>query len=400
MAIYYYKAVRSDGVLLKGHLDALNIRDLESKLESTGCELIDAKEKSRVGFGLKQKIARRDIIDFFVHMEQMFEAGVPVIEALNDFQEGLERSQLKDMVNSLIGKIQSGASLSDAMNDEDKVFSNLTIELIRVGEASGELAAMFGEIKDGLRWQDELITQTKKLLMYPLFVGVVVFGVLCFLMIYLVPQMTGFIASMGGELPFHTKALIAVSDFFVDFWYLIIAMPIVVYALIKIAINKSSDARLLYDKAILRLPTIGPVLKKIILSRFSSNFALLYRSGIGVLEGLEITQGVVANKYVEQEIGFIREQVMEGKRISDAFTQTQLFPQLVLRMIKVGEQTGGLDKSLKNVSYFYDRDVKDSIDKIQGMIEPAMTVFLGVLLGWVMVSVLGPVYDLISNLDI
>ena len=129
-------------------------------------------------------------------------------------------------------------------------------------------------------------------------------------------------------------------------------------------------------------------------------FSLLYRSGIGVLEGLRITQGVVGNAYVKQEIEFIHNQVTEGTGISDAFARTQLFPQLVMRMIRVGEQTGGLDKSLVNVSYFFNRDVEDSIEKLQSMIEPAMTVILGLLLGWVMMSVLGPIYDLIGNMEL
>lgn len=400
MASFSYKAVRSDGKLIKGMLDALNIHDLESKLERTGCELIDAKEKSGRSFALRKKITRRDLIDFFVHMEQMFAAGVPVIESLNDFREGLDPSQLKDLVGSLISKIESGSNLSEAMQSESKIFSSLMVELVKVGEVSGELATMFGEIKDGLRWQDELITQTKKLMMYPVFVGVVVFAVLCFMMIYLVPQMTGFISSMGGELPLHTRALIAVSDFFVDYWYVIISSPFLLFILLKVLIRKSNKARLWSDKMKLRLPIIGPVIKKIILARFATNFALLYRSGIGVLHGLKITQGVVNNRFVEKEIGLIHNQVTEGDKISEAFTRTQLFPQLVLRMVRVGEQTGGLDKSLLNVSYFYNRDVKDSIDKVQSMIEPTMTVVLGLLLGWIMVSVLGPVYELISGLDI
>jgi type IV pilus assembly protein PilC len=401
MASFSYKAIRSDGKLIKGMLEALNIHDLESKLERTGCELIDARErKSRRSLILRKKITRRDLIDFFVHMEQMFAAGVPVIDSLNDFREGLDPSQLKDVVSSLIGKIESGSSLSAAMLTESKVFSNLMVELVKVGEVSGELATMFGEIKDALKWQDELISQTKKLMMYPLFVGAVVFAVLCFMMMYLVPQMIEFITSLDGELPIHTRALIAVSDFFVDFWYLVFLTPVFLFMSVKLAIAKSAKARLAFDKLVLGLPAFGPVIKKIILARFATNFSLLYRSGIGVLQGLQITQGVVKNTYVEQEISYIQNQVTEGASISDAFTRTGLFPQLVLRMIRVGEQTGGLDKSLLNVSYFYNRDVKDSIEKIQSMIEPTMTVILGLLLGWIMVSVLGPVYELISGLDI
>jgi type IV pilus assembly protein PilC len=400
MANFSYKAVRRDGVVIKGDMEALHILDLEYRLEKTGCELISAKAKS-TGFSFMQKnITRRDLIDFFVYMEQMILAGVPIVEALDDFKQGLEPSELKNVVSDLCEKIQSGSTLSAAMESSNKVFSSLMIELVKVGEQSGLLATIFGEIKDALKWQDELITQTKKIIMYPAFVGAVVFGVLCFMMIYLVPQMVGFIANMGGELPFHTKLLMAVSDIFVNYWYLIISTPIVIFVATKITINKSPAARLWFDRNVLKLPGLGSVLKKIILARFASNFALLYRSGIGVLEGLKITRGVVGNTFVAKEIDFIHEQVTEGVGISDAFARTQLFPQLVMRMIRVGEQTGGLDKSLVNVSYFFNRDVEDAIEKLQSMIEPAMTVILGLILGWVMMSVLGPIYDLIGNMEL
>jgi len=400
MANFSYKAVRRDGVVINGVMDALHIVDLEARLEKTGCELISAKSKA-TGFSfLKKKITRRDLIDFFVYMEQMILAGVPIVESLDDFKQGLDASELKNVVGNLAEKIQSGSTLSGAMESSDSVFSTLMIELVKVGEKSGLLATIFGEIKDALKWQDELIAQTKKIIMYPAFVGTVVFAVLCFMMIYLVPQMVGFIANMGGELPFHTKLLMAVSDIFVHYWYLILCTPVIIFFMLKTTLNKSGSARLWFDKNILKIPGVGGVLKKIILARFASNFALLYRSGIGVLEGLQITRGVVDNAYVAKEIDFIHDQVTEGTGIADAFARTQLFPQLVMRMIRVGEQTGALDKSLVNVSYFFNRDVEDSIDKLQSMIEPAMTVILGLILGWVMMSVLGPIYDLIGNMEL
>tara|TARA_R110002074_G_scaffold145034_1_gene293245 strand:- start:105719 stop:106921 length:1203 start_codon:yes stop_codon:yes gene_type:complete len=400
MATFSFKAVRHDGKRISGSQEALNIYDLESKLEKNGTVLITAKERTATIFTKRKKITRRDIIDFYIYMEQMFQAGVPVIESLVDFRDVLEPTQFKQVVSSLIDQIESGKKLSESMFEHHHVFSNLMVELVRVGEMTGELATIFGEIKKSLMWQDELIVKTKKLMMYPLFVGTVVFGVLCFMMIYLVPQMVGFITEMGGELPFHTLVLIAVSKFFVEYWYLILMMPILIVLITKILINKNNEARLIFDRNILLIPWLGLILKKIILARFATNFALMYRSGIGVLEALKVTEGVVDNVFVAGEIDFIHSQVTEGAGLSDAFSRTDLFPPLVMRMIRVGEQTGGIDKSLVNVSYFFDRDVEDSIEKLQSMIEPAMTVILGVILGWVMMSVLGPIYDLIGGLEI
>lgn len=400
MVMYAYKAVRDDGKIMTGSIEAMNALDLEAKLEKTGFELIFSKEKKSSHFFVKRKIDRGELIDFFIHMEQMVAAGVPILESIEEFKEGLNPSSLRTMIESLVNNIESGKTLSAAMAQENKVFSKLTTELIKVGEISGNLPAMFGEIKDGLIWQDELISKTKKLMMYPIFVGTLVFGVLCFMMMYLVPQMTSFIASLGGSLPIHTRALIATSDFFIDYWYVVLLSPICLVISIKISTKRSAKAKLYFDRIRLRIPMIGNVLQKIILARFASNFALLYRSGIGVLQGLDITCGIVNNRFVEQEIRYIHNRVTEGSTISDAFNRSQLFPPLVLRMIKAGEHSGNIDKALVNVSYFYDRDVKESIDKVERMIEPTMTVILGALLGWIMVSVLGPVYSLISSMEI
>lgn len=400
MPTFSYKAVRHDGKGITGSQDALNIYDLESKLEQTGTVLISAKEKTAGLFARRKKITRRDVIDFYIFMEQMFVAGIPVIESLEDFRDSLDPGQFKSLINSLVGQIESGKKLSEAMAEYHKVFSPLMVELVRVGETSGELASIFGELKKTLMWQDELIAKSKKVMMYPAFVGLVVFGVLCFMMIYLVPQMVGFITEMGGELPFHTMALIAVSEFFVDYWYTLLILPLFLGGMTNVLIKKSDKARLLFDKYKLKLPWLGPILKKIILTRFSTNFALMYSSGIGVLQGLKISEGVVDNLFIAEEVEFIHTQVTEGMGISDAFARTDLFPPLVMRMMRVGEQTGGLDKSLVNVSYFFNRDVEDSIEKLQSMIEPAMTVVLGILLGWVMLSVLGPIYDLIGGIEL
>jgi type IV pilus assembly protein PilC len=219
-----------------------------------------------------------------------------------------------------------------------------------------------------------------------------------FLMIYLVPQMTGFIRNMGQDIPLQTQILIAVSNFFVNYWWAVILAPFAAWGGLKLAILRNPAVEYALDHYKLRVPLIGPILRKIILSRFASSFAMMYASGITVLDAIRGCEELVGNKPIEQALKTAGQQIAEGKNLTAAFQDLGIFPPLVIRMLRIGENTGALDTSLLNVAYFYNREVRDSIGKVQAMIEPAMTIVLGLLLGWVMLSVLGPVYDSISKM--
>jgi len=218
------------------------------------------------------------------------------------------------------------------------------------------------------------------------------------MMIYLVPKMVGFITNMGHELPLHTKVLIGTSNIFVNYWYLVIGLPLLLAAVAVALVRSRPAARLRFDEAKLRLPLLGAILRKVILSRFASVFAMMYASGISILDSLRASEGIVGNQAIRNGLHQVGEMIAEGQSITTAFQNVGLFPPLVIRMLKVGENTGALDTALINVGYFYGRDVRESIGRIQALIEPAMTIVLGLILGWVMLSVLGPVYDTITKL--
>jgi type IV pilus assembly protein PilC len=217
-------------------------------------------------------------------------------------------------------------------------------------------------------------------------------------MIYLVPQMTGFIRNMGQQVPLQTRILIEVSHFFVNFWWAIIAAPFVAWFGLKLAARSYPAVEYAIDRYKISLPLVGPILRKIILSRFASSFAMMYASGITVLDAIRSSEEIVGNKPLENALRTAGQQIAEGKNLTAAFQEAELFPPLVIRMLKIGESTGGLDTALLNVSYFYNREVKEGIAKLQAMIEPALTLVLGLILGWVMLAVLGPVYDTISKM--
>ncbi len=400
MGVYRYKGVDEQGKRAHGRLDASNEFELQQRLESMGVELISCKALDGNSSAVSgKKITRQELINFCFHMEQMTRVGVPIIEALVDLRDSIDNPRFRDILSAMVAAIEGGKTFSEALADFPRVFDEVFVSLVRVGEHSGELNKVLFNITETLKWQDELAAQTKKVMIYPAFVGLVVTGVIFFLMLYLVPQMVGFIENMGHALPLHTRLLIATSDFFTAYWYLILLLPTALFLFISYLARLRPDVAYQLDAMKLRVWLVGPILRKIILSRFANYFALLYASGVTVLQGMQISEDIVGNRVIARALGDVRRQVEDGKNMSESFRSVGLFPPLVLRMIKIGESTGGLDAALTNVSYFYNRDVKDSIEKLQGMIEPMMTVVLGLILGWVMLSVLGPIYDIISKIQ-
>jgi type IV pilus assembly protein PilC len=397
MALYSYRAIDDLGKAHKGLQDAANQVDLELRLKRSGLDLIDAKmDSGSTGMG-RNKIKRSELITFFFNLEQLSSAGVPLLESLADLRDTMNDQHFREIIANLIESIEGGKKLSEAMKLHSDAFDKIFISLTQAGEASGRLPEVFQHITESLKWQDEMSSHTKTILLLPAIVGTVVVGVTFFLMIYLVPQLVSFIKGMGQELPFQTRVLLATSSFFVNYWYVLLALPIVLPIIAKLVISYSQEMRLRFDRLKLNMWVIGPILRKIILARFANTFALMYGSGITILDCIASTRDVVNNHAIAKSLDDVTHEIESGKNLTQSFQETGMFPPLVIRMLKVGEATGSLDKALLNVSYFYDRDVKSSIKKVQVMIEPTMTIVLGSLLGWVMLSVLSPIYDLIGK---
>ena len=400
MALYAYKAINPSGRTVLGRLDAINLVDLEMRLKRMELDFVNGntvKESNLLGQG---KVPRREIINFCFHLEQLARAGVPIIDGLTDLRDSLETPRFREVLAGMVESIEGGKTLSQAMDEYPRVFDEVFTSLIRAGEETGNLSGVLKNLNESLKWQDELAAQTKKLIMYPAFMGLVVIGVVFFMMIYLVPKMVGFIKNMGQQIPLQTKILIATSNLFVNYWYIVVLLPVAVTIGINFAIRTNPKARHRFDGVKLKIPMLGEILRKIILSRFASVFAMMYASGISILESIKTTEKVVGNSVIREGLEQAGQLIADGLNVTAAFQRVGLFPPLVIRMLRVGENTGGLDTALMNVSYFYNRDVKESIERVQTMIEPVMTIIVGIILGWVMLAVLGPIYDTISKLKI
>ena len=394
MATFNYKAIDQAGRHAQGQIDALNEADLEMRLERMGLDLITLKstEKSKQAFS-QNKVGNRDLVMFCFQLEQLTSAGVPIIDGLNDLRESTVNPYFQKVLGALAGEVEGGQMLSQAMAEHPDVFDEVFVNLVAAGEQTGRLPTVFENLSETLKWQDELTSQTKRLLAYPLFVFVVVMAAVTFLMIYLVPEMVKFLNSLGQELPLNTRILIAISNAFVHYWWLILALPVVVVTGVAGYIRQSAEARYKFDYLKLKLPLTGDILHKIIMARFARYFALMYQTGIPILDAIKTCEKIVGNRVIADALSRAHAQISAGDSMSESFHNAGLFPPLVVRMIKVGESTGALDKSLLNVSYFYDRDVNEMMQKMLKLLEPALTVVLGLILAFIMMSVLGPVYD-------
>src|SRR2546423_9829243 len=273
MPLFAYKAIDAHGKNVAGRVEAVNLFDLEQRLARMGLDLIagaPSAQTTRLGGG---RVARRDLINFCFHLEQLASAGVPVIEGLTDLRESVENPRFRQVVSGVIESIEGGKNLSGALAEHPEVFSKVFTSLVRSGEQTGKLPEGLRSLTESLKWEDELAAQTKKLLMYPAFVGSVVLLVTFFLMVYLVPQMTGFIRNMGQDIPLQTRILMAVSDFFVNYWWAVVAAPFAAWFGLKLAMQTNPAVEYAVDHYKITMPLIGAILRKIMMSRFAPSFA-------------------------------------------------------------------------------------------------------------------------------
>ncbi len=389
------------GKSARGLMEAVNEVELELRLQHMGLDLVGFKLATRhQGLLRRRSVSVQDLFMFCLQLEQLTRAGVPLLDALMDLRDSTMHPHLHEVITALVSEMEGGKQLSGALASHPDVFNPVFVNLVHAGEQSGRLPQVFDNLAATLKWQDELMSQAGRLLAYPAFVLTVVMSTFSFLMWYLVPQMVSFLRNLGQQLPLETRILIALSNAFVHYWWLFLSLPLVILLVIYFAIKHSPQASYHYDYVKLHFPIVGKILQKIIMARIARYFALMYQSGIPILNAIKTCQDIASNRLVADALENARQRINAGASLSDSFQQAGLFPPLLVRMIRVGETTGTLEESLLNISYFYDRDVKDSVEKMLRMLEPALTVLLGLLLAMIMFSVLGPVYDALGKLKL
>ena len=386
------------GKTIKGEMVAENDIALESRLKELNLDLIkwtEAKEKKASFFS---KVTANDMIVLCLHMEQLSKAGVPLLEAISDVRDSTDSDKLRNIMISVHEEVKGGSLFSEALYEYPDVFDEVFIGLVKAGEKTGDMTEIYTHLADHYKWAFDIQRKVKKAKGYPLFLLVVMTVVIAVLMVAVVPKLIDFITSQGFEIPIHTRALIATSEAFENYWYIIFGVPILSFVALKLLYKKSEPFAFKVDSIALNLPVLGMVIRKINMARFTHFFGIMFRSGVDILESLRAAKNVVANRRLKESIGHVRASVSEGNTVTEALNASGEFPTMVVRMFKVGENSGNMNDALENVNFFYNREVNDAVDGLVGMIQPALTLVMGVLIFWVIAAVFGPLYESFSQM--
>jgi type IV pilus assembly protein PilC len=398
VASYSYRAMDTQGKILRGRLEALNALDLELRLRRMSLDLIThdrAQRRWLTMFG--PVVKRRELITFCFHLEQLLRSRVPIVEALTDLRDTVDIPHFREVLANLIEEIQGGARLSDALAMHPRVFDQVFVNLIRSGEESGRLQEVLGKLTENLKWQDEIDAQTRRVLLYPVVSGLIMAGAAVVLLLEVVPSLAQVVRMMQPDLPTPTRILLGVSETLAAYWWAILTLPPVLYGLAYLWVKSSPAMQFRLDDLKLRIPGMGAVLRKIILARFATFFALMYSSGVSILDCIQISEKIAGNRVVEQGLQRVGRAIAEGSSVTASFQGVGLFPPLVLRMFSVGETTGALDVALENVSYFYNRDVKESVERLQTLIQPIMTLAFAIIFVAVALPLYWPLFDAVGK---
>ncbi len=401
MPDYRYRAINQNGRVVRGAVFASNEQDLNGLIESAGLDLIEYKTVSekRLSKLLQQRVKVRDLIQMSVHLEQLQRAGVPLMESLAEVRDSTGTPRLRDALSQITREVNDGVSLSTAFASHPKLFSNVFQSLIAAGEQTGQMAEAFSQLVAHLKWTDEMAVKVKKATRYPAILAVVVTAVIMFMMSFVVPQITALLKTNGAELPFMTQALVSTSGFIRNYWFMLPVLAIGGVAGMTSGRNMSQDFRYQTDYYLLRVPIIGIVLRKIALARFAYMFSTMFRGGIELLACLDASKRLVNNLALTEALSVVREGVQSGLGLSVAMRSSGEFPPLVLRMIKVGEDSGNMSDALNNVAEMYNRDVDESVQGMISFIEPALTVVMGGIMAWIAIAVFGPIYDSLGAMN-
>lgn len=406
MPVFVWQGKTAQGKALKGEMEASNIEAVYARLRSQRIQPIPARVKEKgtgldteikiPGFG--PRVQPYDVMLFTRQFSTMIDAGLPIVQSLDILAEQTECKPLKSTIRDVRRDVSGGTTLADALEKHPKVFDDLYVNMVRAGEAGGVLNTILNRIALFIEKANRLKKKVKGAMIYPATIVVVAIGVVSILLIFVIPVFAELYGSMGKALPAPTQITINISNFFRAYFVHVV----VIIALIVVGIKmyyRTPKGRLVIDGILLKMPILGDLLRKVAVARFSQNMSLLLASGVPILEGLAITAKTAGNKVIERAIMNARISISEGKTVAEPLAESGVFPPMVCQMVSVGENTGALDNMLKRVGDFYEEEVDNSVNNITALMEPMIMVFLGIVLGGLVISMYLPIFQLGSLVE-
>lgn len=408
MPVFEYKARDRGGKVITATMEAASQREVAASLREKGYFVAEIKAPS-TGLNMDIKLPKwldlgarpglRDLTIFSRQFATVINAGLPVVQSLSILQRQADKQGMKDALRSIREDVETGLQLSDAMAKFPGIFDRLYIFLVRAGEVSGNLDGILERIATYKEKQAELRGKIRTALTYPTVVLVIALAVTYFLLTGIVPQFGQILTQLGGDLPTLTRILMSISSFLQNQWYILLG--VIVLTVLGIGFYYRTDnGRHVIDRFLLRVPVFGPLVKKTAIANFSNTFGLLLRSGVNIIESIDITKGTAGNVIIEDILDKAKDNVQKGEQISTTLTQhPDVFPPLVSSMIAIGEETGAVDDMLDKVAVFYEREVDEAVDGLTAALEPALIVFLGTVVGFIVAGMFLPMFSIIGQLS-
>jgi type IV pilus assembly protein PilC len=400
MALFKYKAKSSLGKVVEGTLEVESEGALASALRQKRLELISSSKASSVEVYLGKffqkggKVTNRDVVIFSRQFSTMVNAGLPIMQGLAIVAEQAENPNFRIVMGRVRDDIANGVPLSEAMAKHPKAFSTLYVNMVKAGEQGGILDAIFERLSEYLEKAEGVTRKVKSALMYPIVVMSVAFMVVIFLMIKVIPTFRDVFTSFGAKLPLPTQIVIDISEFLQSKKALLLLVGFVGLWVVISAYRKTKVGAYQWDKMILGLPTFGTLVRKAAVAKFARTLGTLIKSGVPIMDALETVGKTAGNLVVERAVQNCRESVREGKTLTQPLKESGVFPPMVIQMINVGEETGALDQMLSKVADFYEDEVDVAVEGLTSIIEPILIVFLGVTIGFIVVAMFMPMFEL------
>jgi len=397
MPAFTYTARALNGDLRTATIDAPSRDEVVAQLRRQRLNVVKIDEAAQAANKKKSggKISMRDIVIFTRQFSTMINAGLPLVQALDILAKQSENKALKDVTRAVVFDVESGHTVADALKKHPKAFSDLYVNMVAAGEAGGILDTILMRLATFMEKNDALVRKVKGAMIYPGVITGVAATAIVVLLVFVIPTFEKMFASVGMALPLPTRVVIGMSRFLQGFWWAVIAAIVVLVVSVK-KYYSTPDGKLSIDRMLLRMPVLGDVLRKSAVSRFTRTLGTLIGSGVSILDGLEITAKTAGNRVIQDAIMESRASIAGGETISAPLQKSEVFPPMVISMIAVGEQTGGLDEMLSKIADFYDEEVDAAVGGLLALMEPIMIVFLGVVVGGMVVAMYLPIFDMIN----
>lgn len=399
MEDYKYRCVDKSGHSVEGIMSASNESALDYQLKELGYWLIDSHLLKSDKAQEKVRVSRKELIEFCSAMSAMLSAGISLVDSFRTMTSESSNEGFTQVLEDISINVEAGSTVFDSMSKHPEVFPEQMRNLIKAGEYSGNLPSSFKDLQHHLTWVEKLTAEIKQVSIYPtiVFIGVSLFVLLLFT--FVVPRFTDILVSLDVPIPVLTQVVMSIGQFTKVYWWLILSLPITLFVILRISLKRFPSFAFAFDQFKLKLPIFGEIAQMIELSRFAHNMAILLRSGIPILQTLQLCHGMISNRVVAQAIHQAELAVNEGKTLSSVLREHAVFPPMMLRMIVVGEQSGEFERALTHVSQRYDEEIPIRVKKVFSIIEPAIMFVLISLVGTVSMAIFLPLMSLMGGIS-